>query len=96
MITDLIYRDTIAFSKHRAIQTEDYKLIYIPTRAGVLFELYNRKLDPNSTKNLFPGGYIGQKLKDKLYETVVRWERASKAGEYLLPESVINFKDEIK
>lgn len=96
MITDLIYRDTIAFSKHRAIQTEDYKLIYIPTRAGVVFELYNRKLDPNSTKNLFPGGTIGQKLKDKLYETVVRWERASKAGEYLLPESVVNFKDEIK
>lgn len=94
MITDIMYRDTIAFSKHRSIQTSEYKLIYIPTRSGVLFELYNRKLDPNNTKNLFPSGPVGQKLKDKLYELVTKWESANRVGEFLIPESIYNLSNQ--
>ncbi len=94
MITDVMYRDTIAFSKHRSIQTSEYKLIYIPTRSGVIFELYNRKLDPNNTKNLFPSGQVGQKLKDKLYELVTKWESANRVGEFLVPESIYNLSNQ--
>nr|WP_232420745.1 sulfatase-like hydrolase/transferase [Leptospira vanthielii] len=88
MITDPIYRETIAFSKHRSIQNSNYKLIYIPTRQGVVFELYDRKKDPLNRKNLYPHHPDAAKLKDILYKTVIQWEDATLAGEYLIPSSL--------
>nr|WP_232369234.1 sulfatase-like hydrolase/transferase [Leptospira abararensis] len=88
MITDPIYRETIAFSKHRSIQNSNYKLIYIPTRQGVVFELYDRKKDPLNRRNLFPHHPEAAKLKDLLYKTVIQWEDATLAGEYLIPSSI--------
>nr|WP_232374051.1 sulfatase-like hydrolase/transferase [Leptospira chreensis] len=88
MITDPIYRETIAFSKHRSVQNSNYKLIYIPTRQGVVFELYDRKKDPLNRKNLYPHHPAAAKMKDLLYQTVIQWEDATLAGEYLIPSSL--------
>ncbi|PJZ86550.1 sulfatase family protein [Leptospira harrisiae] len=93
MITDPIYRETIAFSKHRSVQNSNYKLIYIPTRQGVIFELYDRKKDPLNTKNLYPNHPMAVKMKDMLYQTVIQWEDASLAGEYLIPSSLSDINE---
>ncbi|TGK87097.1 sulfatase [Leptospira noumeaensis] len=93
MITDPIYRETIAFSKHRSVQNSNYKLIYIPTRQGVVFELYDRKKDPLNTKNLYPNHPMATKMKDMLYQTVIQWEDASLAGEYLIPSSLSDINE---
>ncbi|TGN10065.1 sulfatase family protein [Leptospira ilyithenensis] len=90
MITDRNFQETIAFAKHRSVQNSRYKFIYIPTRKGVLFELYDRKNDPLNTKNIFPNGAIGPSLKENLYSLVKKWEDASQAGEYLLPGTLRN------
>lgn len=93
MITDPIYRETIAFSKHRSVQNSNYKLIYIPTRQGVIFELYDRKKDPLNTKNLYPNHPMAVKMKDMLHQTVIQWEDASLAGEYLIPSSLSDINE---
>ncbi|MCT8332968.1 sulfatase-like hydrolase/transferase [Leptospira sp. 85282-16] len=93
MITDPIYRETIAFSKHRSVQNSNYKLIYIPTRQGVLFELYDRKNDPLNRKNLYPNHPVSAKMKDLLYKTVIQWEDATLAGEYLIPSSLSDINE---
>nr|WP_246836481.1 sulfatase-like hydrolase/transferase [Leptospira levettii] len=93
MITDPIYRETIAFSKHRSIQNSNYKLIYIPTREGVRFELYDRMRDPLNKNNLYPNHPMASKMRETLYKTVVKWENASLAGEYLIPSSLSDINE---
>lgn len=88
MITDRQYRETIAFSKHRAYQTTRYKLIYIPTREGVVYELYDRLKDPDNTQNLWNTPLrhsVGEKLKKELLELIQKNSRVKIVGEYLLP-----------
>jgi len=46
------YRDLVEMAKHRVVRTNDYKLIYMPTRAGVEYELYDVKKDPMEDHNL--------------------------------------------
>ncbi|XDD48195.1 sulfatase [Leptospira sp. WS39.C2] len=93
MITDPMYRETIAFSKHRSIQNSNYKLIYIPTREGVKFEMYDRIKDPLNQNNLYPNHPMASKMKEVLYKTVVKWENASLAGEYLIPSSISDINE---
>ncbi|WCL48335.1 sulfatase-like hydrolase/transferase [Leptospira sp. GIMC2001] len=88
MITDRNYRETIAFSKHRSIQNSRYKLIYIPTREGVIFELYDRIQDPMNTNNLWPLGNVGPKLKKELLELVNQASKVKIVGEYILPQQL--------
>jgi arylsulfatase A-like enzyme len=95
MITDPIYRETIAFSKHRSIQNSKYKLIYIPTREGVKFELYDRIKDSYNKNNLYPNHPMASKMREALYQTVVRWENASLAGEYLIPSSLSDINENL-
>ncbi|MDY6969012.1 MAG: sulfatase, partial [Spirochaetota bacterium] len=45
------YRELINIAKHRTVFDENYKLIYIPTRDGVKFELY--QIGDNSFTNLY-------------------------------------------
>ncbi len=84
MITDPFYRDSIAFAKHRAILSSQYKFIYIPTHDGVIYEYYDRKLDPLNIKNLYPTISIDTH-RNKLYEIVKKWENAKVISEYILP-----------
>jgi arylsulfatase A-like enzyme len=83
MIRNQYFRDTIAFSKHRAVLNQDFKLIYIPTREGVLWEFYSRK-DKNGETNLsfHPQREI---LKKRLYELSIQNENAKIISDYILP-----------
>ena len=51
---DPAYRDTAIVSKHRMLLLGDRKLIYIPTRAGVIWEMYDPEADPDERRNLVP------------------------------------------
>jgi hypothetical protein len=87
MITDPFYRDSIAFAKHRAILSSQYKFIYIPTHDGVIYEYYDRKIDPLNTKNLYPALPIDVH-RNRLYEIVKKWENSKVISEYILPPSL--------
>lgn len=91
MITDPVFRETISFAKHRALLTSKYKLIYIPTREGVNWELYDRIEDPMNTRNLYPKPEVSNKLKENLYDLVRKWERANVVGEFLMPSNSSDF-----
>jgi arylsulfatase A-like enzyme len=88
MITDKQFRETIAFSKHRSLQNSRYKLIYIPTREGVVYELYDRIQDPLNTQNLWKGVLgttIGINMKRELLDLVNKNSKVKIIGEYILP-----------
>ncbi|MCB1179738.1 MAG: sulfatase-like hydrolase/transferase, partial [Leptospiraceae bacterium] len=88
MITDLYYRNTIAFAKHRALISDRYKFIYIPTHDGVVYEFYDRINDPNNTKNLHPS-YESNRYLNELIELSKRWENSKVISEYIIPEKII-------
>lgn len=87
MITDPYYRETIAFAKHRAILTSKYKLIYIPTHDGVLWEAYDRIADPLNQKNIY-NPFQFDKLKRELFSLVEQHEHAKLIGGYILPQAL--------
>ncbi len=89
MITDNFYRETIAFSKHRMIQTNRYKLIYIPTREAVIFEFYDKLNDPLNQTNL---AYLNlpemENMKKELYRLAKEKEKAEIIADYIFPENL--------
>lgn len=85
MIMEKEHRNTIAFSKHRALIGKDYKLIYIPSHDGVVFELYDRHKDPLNTKNIYPS-VPAEELKRKLYKISEEFENAKIVEGYIFPE----------
>ncbi|MDD5492385.1 MAG: sulfatase-like hydrolase/transferase [bacterium] len=46
------YRALTTIAKHRMIRNERHKLIYIPTRQGILYELYDTINDPQELNNI--------------------------------------------
>ena len=46
------YRDLVTVAKHRALRTEQYKLIYRPTRDGPSYSLYDVQSDPRELHDL--------------------------------------------
>jgi hypothetical protein len=84
MITDPFYRDSIAFSKHRAIINSKYKFIYIPTHDGVEYELFDRMNDPLNKINLYPSQSI-EPFRNELYSISKKWENSKVISEYILP-----------
>jgi arylsulfatase A-like enzyme len=88
MITDYQFRETIAFSKHRALLKGNYKLIYIPTRESVIYELYDRKKDPSNQVNLWQSGSIGASMRKELQDLILHESKAKLVGEYILPTSL--------
>ncbi len=87
MITDTHYRNTIAFAKHRAILTKQYKFIYIPTHDGVLYEMYDRKKDPDNTVNLYTND-LGRSFREELIRLSQRWENSKIISDYIFPEKL--------
>jgi hypothetical protein len=89
MITDPFYRETIAFAKHRSIVNSRYKFIYIPTRDGVIYELYDRISDPLNQTNIAESNpYVVEKMKAELYKLAEEKEGANIIGDYIIPPAV--------
>ncbi|HNL74551.1 MAG TPA: sulfatase-like hydrolase/transferase, partial [Leptospiraceae bacterium] len=89
MITDPYFRETIAFAKHRALITSKYKFIYIPTRDGVIYELFDRVNDPLNQNNIADmNPYIVEQMKRNLYKLAEEKEGANIIGDYILPPPI--------
>jgi arylsulfatase A-like enzyme len=82
------FQNIIAGSKYRAIYSNDYKLIYIPLKSGVKFELYNIKTDKENRHNLADKDTEALKtMKKKFYDYIEResFGNMIKVGDYVLP-----------
>ncbi|MFK7873191.1 MAG: sulfatase-like hydrolase/transferase [Oligoflexales bacterium] len=48
------YRQLTVTAKHRSLISGEYKVLYIPTKKGIQWELYQWKKDPHNIKNIAP------------------------------------------
>jgi arylsulfatase A-like enzyme len=81
------YRDLIESAKHRMIIRDGYKLISIPTRRGVRYELYDHASDPDDRHPLNPAAHreMFESLRDDLWDWMERDPETVVHDGYLLP-----------
>jgi arylsulfatase A-like enzyme len=82
------YRDLVLVAKHRMVQTKEHKLIYIPTRDGVRYELYDLARDPAQERDV-AGKHpeVVGAMKAKLFRWMLGERGVHLRREFLLPSS---------
>lgn len=82
------YRDLIESAKHRMVIRNGYKLISIPTRRGVRYELYDHASDPDDCHPLDLATHRESfvMLRDELWDWMERDPKTVVHGGYLLPD----------
>jgi arylsulfatase A-like enzyme len=86
-INDSFYQKKISLAKYRAIQNSQFKLIYIPTREGVQFELYDRMSDPwnrNDLSNKPEYREVFFKMEEDFFRFLEKNSKFRRVGDYLL------------
>ncbi len=81
------YRDTALAAKHRMLLWGDRKLVYIPTREGVRFELYAPDRDPGDLRDLAatePERLA--EMKAKLFDWLLADPAMTRAGDFVVPK----------
>lgn len=79
------YRDMITIAKHRAVFDREYKLIYIPTRNGVRYELY--RMGDRELRNIYrPDHPSFLKLSSWLERYMKENEKARNLNQMYIPE----------
>lgn len=82
------YEDDFLVAKHRAVLADGYKLIYIPTRQGVVWELFDVNNDADETHNLVhERPQIADRLRRQLYEWMLSDPEMVQQGEYVVPRA---------
>jgi len=80
------YRHEFVLSKHRMWLRWPHKLLYIPTRQGPRWELYDQVQDPGETENLFSeDDPLSRRLRDELVETLEAAGDVRLENGYLIP-----------
>jgi len=83
------YRTLVIASKHRAIRTRRWKLIYVPLVHGVRYQLFDVKIDPNCTRDV---AKQHPEVTTRLAKRLRRWMRGElgslQVGGYVLPGPV--------
>lgn len=80
------YFNLTNIAKHRMIRTAKYKLIYVPVKEKVKYELYDMEKDPlelNDIASQNPG--VVKELKDKLFNWMAKDKNCFWRNEYLVP-----------
>jgi arylsulfatase A-like enzyme len=73
-------------AKHRMVRDERYKLLYMPGRSGVVYELYDTLTDPQERTNVIAREpAAAQELRDTLWQWMLEDTDFERRGEYLLP-----------
>lgn len=84
------YADTVIMAKHRMLLADGRKLLYIPTRDGVRFELYDPWGDPDETRELSaaePERLAA--MKAQLYEWLLSDPEMVRVGDFALPRRTL-------
>jgi arylsulfatase A-like enzyme len=73
-------------AKHRMVRDERYKLIYLPARQGVTYQLFDTVADPDERQNLIDRQpEVADRLKRLLWQWMLEDTDFERSGEYLLP-----------
>jgi len=83
---DPVFEETAVMAKHRMLLEGDRKLLYIPTRDGVRWEMYDPYADPGETQNLIdrePKRFAA--MKSRLIQWMLRDPQMVRVGDYVLP-----------
>jgi arylsulfatase A-like enzyme len=79
-------RDRVLVAKHRMVRDERYKLLYLPTRAGVRYMLFDTQEDPNEIHDVaaqHPAEV--SRLTGELWKWMLSDTNMERRGGYLLP-----------
>ncbi len=80
------YEELTVTAKHRMIENERYKLIYIPTRDGVKWQLYDVVADPGEQHNVIAEQpEVAEQLERRLWRWMLQDRRMERRTGYLLP-----------
>jgi arylsulfatase A-like enzyme len=90
-------RDLVLVAKHRMVRDERYKLIYVPTRSGVRYMLFDTQEDPGETRDVareHPAEVL--RLKGELWRWMLADTNMVEQRGYLLPRggSAIDLADD--
>jgi arylsulfatase A-like enzyme len=83
-------RDLVLVAKHRMVRDERYKLLYIPTRSGVRYMLFDTEQDPAETRDV-AAEHLAEvsRLKGQLWRWMLADSRMVERGGFLLPRGGI-------
>jgi len=80
------YRRDFLLGKHRMWLRRPHKLLYIPTRQGPRWELYDILADPGETRDLFSEeDPLSRRLRDELVKTLEAADDVRVERGYLIP-----------
>ncbi len=80
------YRKDFLLSKHRMWLRWPHKLLYVPTRQGPRWELFDLEADPGETENLFSeDDPLSRRLRDELVTTLEAADDVRLEDGYLIP-----------
>ncbi len=80
------YKDITNIAKHRMVFDGRFKLLYMPTPEGILWELYDLDEDPNEQRNLIDElPLVANPLKDALFAEMGSVPNTFVRQEYFLP-----------
>ena len=81
------WQDTVVVAKHRALRTDRWKLLYRPTRQGVLWSLYDLQHDPDERQDvLAEHPDVAASLEHKLKAWMLQDPRMTMRGDFLVPK----------
>jgi arylsulfatase A-like enzyme len=73
--------------KHRMLEWNNYRLLYVPTRNGPVFELYDRATDPGFSRNIAQEHpKVVERLKEALLAIMDEDPMVQRVGETLWPK----------
>jgi arylsulfatase A-like enzyme len=67
------WQDMVVVAKHRSLRTQEWKLLYRPTREGALWSLYDLKNDPRELKDV---AQAHPEIVEKLRAELIAWMTA--------------------
>ncbi|MBI4395474.1 MAG: sulfatase-like hydrolase/transferase, partial [Elusimicrobia bacterium] len=84
------WEDHVLLAKHRMVQLGGERLVYIPTRQGVVYEYFNSGVDPAGIRNLAEtadGAIRVKELKEVLFRALSREPGWRPQNGYWIPEA---------
>jgi arylsulfatase A-like enzyme len=84
------YADSVVMAKHRMLIWGDRKLLYMPTRDGVRWELYDPARDPGDTHDLAAAEpETLARLRSVLYGWMLQDPSMTRLGEFVVPRAAL-------